>query len=95
MNKLPSAMRFKYEEFMNEGSLIVMDGNILDMMQVFDDLDEHILSIGYSVGSSIKCRMLEMPFLKVQWEKVYLVLQTKSILLSNRFRKPHQLLQKL
>lgn len=49
MNKLPSAMRNKYEEFMNEGSLIVMDGNILDMMQVFDDLDEHILSIGYDI----------------------------------------------
>lgn len=49
LNKLPSAMRIKYEEFMNEGSLIVMDGNILDMMQVFDDLDEYILSIGYDV----------------------------------------------
>ncbi len=49
LNKLPSAMRFKYEEFMNEGSLIVMDGNILDMMQVYEDLDEYIMSVEYEV----------------------------------------------
>ena len=47
--KLPAAMRFKYEEFMNEGSLIVMDGNILDMMEVYEDLDRHIVELGYDV----------------------------------------------
>lgn len=47
--KLPLAMRSKYDEFINEGSLIVMDGNILDMMQVYDDLDTHIVNKGYDV----------------------------------------------
>ena len=49
LNKLPSAMRFKYEEFMKEGSLIVMPGTVLDMMQVYDDLDNHIASNDYDV----------------------------------------------
>ena len=49
LQKLPSAMRFKYEEFMKEGSLIVMDGNILDMMEVYDDLDNYISEIGYDI----------------------------------------------
>ena len=49
MNKLPSAMRFKYEEFMNEGSLIVMPGTVLDMMQVYEDLDNHIIECDYDV----------------------------------------------
>lgn len=49
LNKLPSALRFKYEEFMNEGSLIVMPGNILDMMEVYDDLDNHICEVDYDV----------------------------------------------
>lgn len=47
--KLPLAMRSKYEEFINEGSLIVMDGTVLDMMKVYDDLDEHITNRGYDV----------------------------------------------
>lgn len=47
--KLPLAMRSKYDEFINEGSLIVMDGNILDMMQVYEDLDAHITNKGYDV----------------------------------------------
>lgn len=47
--KLPGAMRIKYDEFMNEGSLIVLDGTILDMMQVYEDLDEHITDRGYDV----------------------------------------------
>lgn len=51
MNKLPSAMRFKYEEFMKEGSLIVMPGNILDMMEVYEDLDNYISEVGYDVRS--------------------------------------------
>lgn len=49
MSKLPSAMRFKYEEFMKEGSLIVMPGNILDMMEVYEDLDNYISEVGYDV----------------------------------------------
>ena len=47
--KLPSAMRIKYDEFMKEGSLVVMDGTILDMMDVYDDLDQHIIECGYDV----------------------------------------------
>lgn len=47
--KLPAAMRQKYEEFINEGSLHVMPGNILDMMEVYDDLDAFILSSEYDV----------------------------------------------
>ena len=49
LNKLPLAMRDKYEEFINEGSLIIMPGNILDMMQVYDDLDEYIIDSDYAV----------------------------------------------
>ena len=49
MKKLPSAMRFKYEEFMKEGSLIVMPGTVLDMMQVYEDLDNHIVEREYDV----------------------------------------------
>ncbi len=48
-NKLPGAMRSKYEDFMREGSLIVLDGTILDMMEVYEDLDEHIQSKEYDV----------------------------------------------
>ena len=47
--KLPSAMRMKYEEFIQEGSLIVMPGTILDMMQVYEDLDNHIVERDYDV----------------------------------------------
>ena len=47
--KLPAAMRFKYEEFMAEGSLIVLEGTVLDMMEVYDDLDRHIMECGYDV----------------------------------------------
>lgn len=47
--KLPLAMRSKYDEFINEGSLIVMDGTVLDMMRVYEDLDEHIVNKGYDV----------------------------------------------
>ena len=49
LHKLPAAMRLKYDEFMREGSLIVLDGNILDMMQVYDDIDEHITQSNYDV----------------------------------------------
>ena len=49
LKKLPSAMRFKYDEFMKEGSLVVMPGTVLDMMQVYDDLDDHITKTRYDV----------------------------------------------
>jgi len=49
MTRLPGAMRHKYEEFVNEGSLHVMPGNILDMMEVYDDLDRFILTSEYDV----------------------------------------------
>lgn len=51
LDKLPLAMRTKYEAFLKEGSLIVMDGTVLDMMQVFDDLDTHITEQEYDVRS--------------------------------------------
>lgn len=47
--KLPLAMRTKYDEFINEGSLIVMNGTILDMMEVYDDLDKYIEDSRYDV----------------------------------------------
>ena len=47
--KLPGAMRAKYDDFLKEGSLIVMDGTILDMMDVYDDLDKHIQDSDYDV----------------------------------------------
>ena len=48
-HKLPGAMRTKYDEFIDEGSLVVMDGTILDVMDVYDDLDNHIAQTGYDV----------------------------------------------
>ena len=47
--KLPSAMRAKYEQFISEGSLIVLNGTILDLMEVYDDLDNHIVQCEYDV----------------------------------------------
>ena len=47
--KLPAAMRVKYEQFINEGSLMVLDGTVLDMMEVYDDLDKHIIDHDYDV----------------------------------------------
>ena len=49
--KLPAAMRIKYDEFINEGSLQVIEGNILDMMEVYDDLEAHILEKEYDIRS--------------------------------------------
>lgn len=46
---LPSAMRIKYDEFLREGSLIVLDGTVLDMTQVYEDLDDHIIEFSYDV----------------------------------------------
>lgn len=47
--QLPGAMRTKYEEFIKEGTLFVMEGSILDMMEVYDDLDRHINANEYDV----------------------------------------------
>jgi phage terminase large subunit-like protein len=47
--KLPSAMRAKYNQFMDEGSLVVMDGTVLDMIQVYEDLDAYIVECEYDV----------------------------------------------
>lgn len=47
--KLPMAMRAKYDQFMEEGSLVVLEGAVLDMMDVYDDLDRHIIEAGYDV----------------------------------------------
>lgn len=47
--KLPNAMRSKYEEFIAEGTLIVLEGAIIDLMEVYDDLDDHIEAMHYNV----------------------------------------------
>lgn len=49
--KLPAAMRAKYDQFMKEGSLIVMPGTVLDMMEVYEDLDNYIAQCEYDVRS--------------------------------------------
>jgi phage terminase large subunit-like protein len=51
LSKLPMAMRTKYEEFMKEGSLIVLEGTVLDMMDVYEDLDKYIVDSEYDVRS--------------------------------------------
>lgn len=48
-NQLPESIRDKYMDFMNEGSLVVMNGTVLDMMDVYDDLDEYIVHNEYDV----------------------------------------------
>ena len=48
-DRLPEAMRLKYDEFMNEGSLVVLEGTVLDMMEVYEDLDQHIIHREYDV----------------------------------------------
>lgn len=47
--KLPPAMRVKYEDFIQEGSLIIMDGTVLDTNEVYEDLDQHITDMEYDV----------------------------------------------
>lgn len=49
LKKLPAAMRVKYDQFMKEGSLIVLEGTVLDMMEVYEDLENHILEREYTV----------------------------------------------
>ena len=49
LEKLPTAMRQKYDQFMHEGSLIVLEGIVLNMMDVYEDLDQHIIDKDYDV----------------------------------------------
>lgn len=49
LKKLTGAMRIKYDQFMKEGSLIVLECTVLDMMEIYEDLDKHILNSGYDV----------------------------------------------
>lgn len=49
LSKLPPALRYKYEDFMREDSLIIMNGIVLDMMEVYEDLDDHIVKMDYDV----------------------------------------------
>ena len=49
MKKLQASMRIKYQEFLEEGSLVVLDGNVLDMMDVYEDLDRFIIANEYTV----------------------------------------------
>ena len=49
MSKLPTAMRLKYEQFIDEGSLMVLEGTVLDMMEVYEDLDNFITKKEYDV----------------------------------------------
>ena len=49
LSKLPSAMRLKYDQFIEEGSLIVLEGTVLDMDEVYEDLDKHIIDLNYDV----------------------------------------------
>lgn len=49
MKKLSAALRVKYQEFLDEGSLMVLDGNVLDMMDVYDDLDKFLLANNYEI----------------------------------------------
>lgn len=51
LDRLPGAMRLKYDEFLAEGSLVVLDGTILDMMEVYDDIDQYIVKSDYDVRS--------------------------------------------
>lgn len=51
LSRLPGALRVKYDEFINEGSLMILDGTVLDMMDVYDDLEEYIDAMQYDVRS--------------------------------------------
>ena len=49
LSKLPGAMRMKYQRFINEGTLIIMEGTVLDMMEIYDDIDAHVMEEGYDI----------------------------------------------
>lgn len=51
LSQLPMAARMKYQEFINEGTLMILDGTVLDMMEVYEDIDQHIIDNGYDVRS--------------------------------------------
>lgn len=51
LDRLPAAARLKYDQFMREGSLIVMDATVLDMLDVYEDLDAHIEQMEYTVNA--------------------------------------------
>lgn len=51
LSRLPGALRIKYDDFINEGSLMILDGTVLDMMDVYDDLEEYIDAMQYDVRS--------------------------------------------
>ena len=68
LNKLPLAMRTKYEQFMKEGSLIILEGTVLDMMEVYEDLDNHISELEYDV-SCIGYDPYNAPQFIARWER--------------------------
>ena len=49
LDKLPGSLRAKYQQFINEGSLVIMEGTVLDMIEVYEDLDQHIVQNEYDV----------------------------------------------
>lgn len=49
LDKLPGSLRAKYQQFINEGSLVIMEGTVLDMIEVYEDLDQHIVESEYDV----------------------------------------------
>lgn len=49
LSKLPGAMRMKYQRFINEGTLIIMEGTVLDMMDIYDDIDAYIMEEAYDI----------------------------------------------
>lgn len=49
LSKLPGAMRMKYQRFINEGTLIIMEGTVLDMMEIYDDIDSYIMEEAYDI----------------------------------------------
>ena len=51
LSRLPGALRIKYDDFINEGSLMILDGTVLDMMDVYEDLEGYIDEMQYDVRS--------------------------------------------
>lgn len=68
LNKLPLAMRTKYEQFMKEGSLIILEGTVLDMMEVYEDLDQYITEAQYEV-SCVGYDPYNAPQFMTRWEQ--------------------------
>jgi len=70
LSKLPSAARAKYEEFIREGSLSIQEGRVLDMMPVYDDLDQFIYQNGYEVRAMGYDPYNAMTFVD-RWQREY------------------------